>query len=69
MLFLQPEKKLLEIMYRIGPNYHTMLLSFSKLLGKLAVKYVSTYTKGTLKTRSAKYLSNDAYTMFLCVFF
>ena len=31
-----------------------MCLGFSKLLGKLVVKYVSTYTKGTLKTRSAK---------------
>ena len=29
------------------------------------VKYVSTYTKGTLKTRSEKDLSNDAYVMFL----
>ena len=42
-----------------------MRLSFSKLLGKLVVKYVSTYTKGTLKTQSVKDLSNDAYMMFL----
>ena len=33
------------------------------------VKYVSTYTKGTLKKRSAKDLSNDSYAMFLCFFF
>ena len=33
------------------------------------VKYVSTYTKGTLKKRSVKGLSNDAYVMFLCFFF
>ena len=42
---------------------------FSKLLGKLVVKYVATYTKGTLKQRSAKDLSNDAYAMFLCFLF
>ena len=33
------------------------------------VKYVSIYTKGTLKKRSAKDLSNDAYTMFCWFFF
>ena len=32
------------------------------------VKYVFTCTRGTLKKRSAKYLSNDANAMF-CVFF
>ena len=32
------------------------------------VKYISTYTKGTLK-RSAKELSNDSYAMFLCCSF
>ena len=35
--------------YHIRPNYHTVGLGFSKLLGKLVVKYVSTYTKGALK--------------------
>ena len=30
------------------------------------VKYASTYTKDTLKKRSAKDLSNDAYEMCLC---
>ena len=40
--------------YGIRLNYHTMHLGFSKLLEKLVVKYVSTYTKGTLKKRSAK---------------
>ena len=33
------------------------------------VKYISTYTKDTLKHRSAKDLSNDAYVMFLCFLF
>ena len=55
--------------YHIWPNYRTMGLGFSKLLGKLMVKYVSTYTKGTLKKLSAKDLSNDAYGMFLCCCF
>ena len=32
-------------------------------------KYVSTYTKGTLKQRSVKGLSNDAYAMLLFCFF
>ena len=42
-----------------------VLLGFSKLLGKLVVKYVSTYTKGTHKITSEKDVSNDAYTMFV----
>ena len=46
-----------------------MHLGFSKLLGKLVVKYVSTYTKGTLKQRSVKDLSNDAYAVLLFSFF
>ena len=33
------------------------------------MKYVSTYTKGTLKKRSAEDLPNDFYAMFLCCFF
>ena len=33
------------------------------------VKYVSTNTKGTLKQRSVKDLSNDAYAMLLCFLF
>ena len=33
------------------------------------VKYVPTYTKGTLQKKSAKDLSNNAYAMFLYVFF
>ena len=33
------------------------------------VKYVSTYTKGTLKQGSVKDLSNDAYAMLLCFLF
>ena len=55
--------------YCIRPNYRTMRLGFSKLLGKLVVKYVSTYTMGTLIQRSAKDLSNYAYVMFLCFLF
>ena len=34
--------------YRIQPYYRTVRLGFSKMLGKLMVKYVPTYTKGTL---------------------
>ena len=49
--------------YLIPPNYRTVRLSFSKILGKLVVKYVPTYNKSTLK-KSAKDLSNDAYAMF-----
>ena len=30
--------------YHIQPNYHTVRLGFSKMLGKLVVKYVPTYT-------------------------
>ena len=44
-------------------------LRFSKITGKTCVKYVSTYTKGTLKQRSAKDLSNDAFVIFLCFLF
>ena len=29
--------------YRIRPNYRTVRIGFSKLLGKLVVKYDSTY--------------------------
>ena len=54
-------------------KYHirSVLLGFSKLLGELVEKYVSTCTKGyTLKKkkRSDRDLSNDANAMF-CVFF
>ena len=55
--------------YRIRPNCRTVRLGFSKQQGKLMVKYVSTYTKGTLKQRSAKNLSNDAWANIFCVFF
>ena len=37
------------ITYNIQPNYHTVHLVFSKLLGKLVVKYVSTYYGHTFK--------------------
>ena len=59
----------MRVKYRIRPNYRTVRLSFSKLLGKLVIKYVSTYTKATLKQISAKDLSNDAYAIFLCFLF
>ena len=38
------------------------------MLGKLVVKYVPIYTKGTLLKKTAKDLSNSAYAMFLYVF-
>ena len=44
------------LIYRIRPNYHTVRLGFSKLLQKLVIKYVSTYTKGTLKSQRKTYL-------------
>ena len=31
--------------YRIRPNYRTVRLDFSKILGHFVVKYVPTYTK------------------------
>ena len=40
--------------YCIQPNFHTVCLGFSKILGKLVVKYVPTYTKGTLKKKMLK---------------
>ena len=43
-----------KIAYHILPNYHTMRLGFLKLLGKVVVKYPSTYTKGTLKKKKKK---------------
>ena len=52
--------------YRTRPNYRTVRWGFSQLLGKLVVKYVSTYTMGTLK-KPAKDLLNDSYAMFVCV--
>ena len=55
--------------YRFRPNGRTVCLGFSKLLGKLLIKYVSMYTMGTLKQRLAEDLSNDAYVMFLCFLF
>ena len=39
------------------------------MLGKLVVKYVPIYPKGTLIKTTAKDLSNNAYAMFLYVFF
>ena len=42
--------------YRIQPNYCTVLVGFSKILGKLVVKYEPTYIKGTLKKKDSKRL-------------
>ena len=64
--------------YRIQPNYCTVRLSFffSKLLEKVVVEYVSTYTKGTLKKKkkkkkkkTAEDLCYDAHAMFCSFFF
>ena len=58
--------------YHIQSNYSTVHLGFSKLLGKLVVKYVPTYTKGILKKKkkkTAKDLSNNAYAMFFFSWF
>ena len=46
-----------------------MGLGFSKLLGKIVVKYMYSYTKGTLKQRSVKDLSNDVLFSFFLIFF
>ena len=59
------------LIYPIPPNYHTVSLGFSKILGKLLVKYVPTYTILRVrlkKKRSEKDLSNDANAMVLCFF-
>ena len=53
--------------YRIQPNYHTMCLGFSKMLGKLVVKYMPTYTKGTLKKK--KKILQRIYQMMLMLCF
>ena len=44
------------------------MLRCFKITGELVVKYVSTYTKGTLKQRSVEDLSNDAYVCDVIVF-
>ena len=43
--------------YRFRSNNRTVRLGFSKLLRKLVVKYVATYTKGTLGKSVVKYTS------------
>ena len=55
-------------MYRIQPDYRTVGLEFSKLLGKLVVKcdYI---LKITLKQISAKALFGDVYGFFFLIFF
>ena len=46
-----------DYIYRIQPNYHTVRLVFSKVLGKLLmVKYACTFTKGLLKKSVRKAL-------------
>ena len=58
MLLVQPA-------YRIQPNYRTVRLGFSEMLGKLVVKYIPTYTKGTLKKKKKK----NAMFLYVCIFF
>ena len=53
-----------DFIYDIQPNYHAMHLGFSILLWKLVVKYVSTYTKSTLKNYQRR-----IYRMILMQFF
>ena len=63
---------MIKVKYRIQPNYCCVHLDFSKMLGKLVVKYVHTcILKVHLKRKkkTAKDLSNNAYAMFLYVFF
>ena len=55
-------------LYRIWPNYHTVRLGFSQLLGKLVVKYVSIYTKGTLKKDQWRTYLMILLQCFLCFF-
>ena len=62
----------LKVSYCIQPNYHTVHLGFSKILGKLVVKYVSTnlgYTIKKNKTKISEDSSDDTYAMFLWAFF
>ena len=55
---------------RLWVPYSTFLphpaLRVFKITGKLVAKYDFIYTKGTLKQRPVKDLSNDAYAMLLC---
>ena len=53
--------------YRIRPNYCTVPLSFSKLLGQLVVKYVSISTKNTLK-KSAQVDAIQMGTYNICLY-
>ena len=56
--------------YCIWPNYRTMHLSFSNLLGKLVVKYVFTYTTGTLKKdQGSTYLMIHVQCLCVLLFF
>ena len=57
------------IVYSIRPNYCSVRLGFSKLLGRLLVKYVSAYLGYTLKKkRSAKDLFDEVYAIFFSDF-
>ena len=60
-LFLS--KKALIFSYRIRPNYRTVRLGFSKLLGTLRCDKICTYTGYTIK-RSEKDLFDDDYAIF-----
>ena len=56
--------------YRIRPNYRTVCLGFSKLLGTLRCDKICTYTyyRYTIK-RSEKALFDDDYVIFFLIFF
>ena len=45
----------------IQPNYRTVRLGFSKILGKFVVKYVPTYTKGALWKKKKKKKKKDQH--------
>ena len=53
--------------YHIQPNYHTVRLGFSKLLRKLVVKYVSTYTRSNLKKKDQQ--RTNLMVLMRCFFF
>ena len=59
------------VIYRIQPNYRTVRLGFSKMLGKRVVKHVPTCTKGTLqnKKKNVKDLSIMLMRCFCMSFF
>ena len=56
------------------PYYRTMRLGFAKSLGKIVAKYVSIYTKGTLKKKKKKKIDQQKTSVMMlmrcfCIFF